>query len=164
MILRWSLFATVMLATGVAFAQNPASSASSSAAAASDKQQTPPPPLTAADKPNLSYAIGYQIGSDFVERKMDIDINAVIRAMQDGYAKRKATISDETMHDLLGRMQYQMYSQAKGEFDKLAGTLEAGKAADLAVLSQDIFTVPLWEIGKTRVVMTMVGGKTVYAE
>ena len=49
-------------------------------------------------------------------------------------------------------------------FDKLAGTLEAGKAADLAVLSQDIFTVPPWEIGKTRVVMTMVGGKTVYAE
>ena len=127
MILRWSLFAAAMLATGVAFAQNPTSAApaSSSAAASSEKQQTPPAPLTAADKPNLSYAIGYQIGSDFVERKMDIDINAVIRAMQDGYAKRKATISDETMHDLLGRMQYQMYSQAKGEFDKLAGTNKA---------------------------------------
>jgi predicted amidohydrolase YtcJ len=42
------------------------------------------------------------------------------------------------------------------------GTLEAGKLADLAVLSQDIFTVPLETIGKTRVVTTMVGGKIVH--
>ena len=46
--------------------------------------------------------------------------------------------------------------------DRLVGTLEAGKLADLAVLSQDIFSVPLESIGKTRVVTTMVGGKIVY--
>ena len=46
--------------------------------------------------------------------------------------------------------------------DKQVGTLEAGKLADLAVLSQDIFAVPLETIGKTRVVTTMVGGKIVY--
>ena len=42
------------------------------------------------------------------------------------------------------------------------GTLEAGKDADLAVLSQDIFSVPHDQIGATHVVMTMVGGKVVY--
>jgi predicted amidohydrolase YtcJ len=42
------------------------------------------------------------------------------------------------------------------------GTLEVGKLADLAVLSQDIFAVPLETIGQTRVVTTMVGGKIVY--
>jgi predicted amidohydrolase YtcJ len=42
------------------------------------------------------------------------------------------------------------------------GTLEAGKLADLAVLSQDIFAARLEDIGKTRVTMTLVGGKTVY--
>jgi len=42
------------------------------------------------------------------------------------------------------------------------GTLEVGKLADLAVLSQDIFTVPAESIGKTRVVITMVGGKIVF--
>jgi predicted amidohydrolase YtcJ len=47
--------------------------------------------------------------------------------------------------------------------DDRVGTLEAGKLADLAVLSQDIFTVPLETIGKTRVVTTMVGGKIVYS-
>jgi predicted amidohydrolase YtcJ len=46
--------------------------------------------------------------------------------------------------------------------DKQVGTLETGKLADLAVLSQDIFTVPLESVGKTRVLTTMVGGKIVY--
>jgi hypothetical protein len=46
--------------------------------------------------------------------------------------------------------------------DKEVGTLEVGKLADLAVLSQDIFAIPLETIGKTRVVTTMVGGKIVY--
>jgi predicted amidohydrolase YtcJ len=47
-------------------------------------------------------------------------------------------------------------------FDKQVGTLEVGKLADLAVLSQDIFSVPPDTIGKTRVLTTMVGGKIVY--
>ena len=48
--------------------------------------------------------------------------------------------------------------------DDRIGTLEPGKEADLAVLSQDIFAVPHDEIGKTRVLMTMVGGKVVFSE
>jgi predicted amidohydrolase YtcJ len=46
--------------------------------------------------------------------------------------------------------------------DDRVGTLEAGKLADLAVLSQDIFRADPLAIGKTRVTMTMVGGKIVY--
>jgi predicted amidohydrolase YtcJ len=42
------------------------------------------------------------------------------------------------------------------------GTLEVGKLADLAVLSQDIFAVSPEAIGKTRVTLTLIGGKTVY--
>ena len=42
------------------------------------------------------------------------------------------------------------------------GTLEPGKEADLAVLSQDIFSIAHEEIGKTKVWMTMVGGKIVF--
>lgn len=114
MIFRWSMIAAGLLAAGAAFAQG------SDSAAAGQAPQTPPAPLTAADKPNLSYAIGFQIGNDFVERKLDIDLNQVIRAMQDGYAKRKPTVSEDTMHDLLGRMQYQLYTKAKTEFDKIA--------------------------------------------
>ena len=47
--------------------------------------------------------------------------------------------------------------------DDKRGTLEAGKFADLAVLSADYLTAPVKEIGKIRSVLTMVGGKVVYA-
>jgi predicted amidohydrolase YtcJ len=42
------------------------------------------------------------------------------------------------------------------------GTLEAGKLADLAILSQDIFSVSTEEMAKTESVLTLVGGKVVY--
>jgi predicted amidohydrolase YtcJ len=42
------------------------------------------------------------------------------------------------------------------------GTLVPGKEADLAVLSQDIFSAPAGGIAKIHVVMTMVGGKVVF--
>ena len=42
------------------------------------------------------------------------------------------------------------------------GTLEAGKLADLVVLSKDIMQVPPSEILTARVRMTMVGGEIVY--
>lgn len=42
------------------------------------------------------------------------------------------------------------------------GTLEQGKLADLAMLSQDIFTVPLPELPRTQSVLTIVGGKVIY--
>ncbi len=47
--------------------------------------------------------------------------------------------------------------------DDRRGTLEAGKFADLAVLSADYMTAPVKEIGKIKSVLTMVGGKVVYA-
>jgi hypothetical protein len=43
------------------------------------------------------------------------------------------------------------------------GTLEPGKLADLAVLSQDIFQVRLQDLPKTEAVLTMVGGQIAYA-
>jgi hypothetical protein len=46
--------------------------------------------------------------------------------------------------------------------EKDKGTLESGKLADLVVLSQDIFKVPLDAVARTESVLTMVGGKIVY--
>ena len=47
--------------------------------------------------------------------------------------------------------------------DDKRGTLEPGKFADLAVLSADYLTAPVKEIGKIRSLLTMVGGKVVFA-
>ena len=43
------------------------------------------------------------------------------------------------------------------------GSLEVGKLADLAVLSADYLTVPTDEIGRIESVLTLLGGKVVYA-
>jgi predicted amidohydrolase YtcJ len=52
---------------------------------------------------------------------------------------------------------------AYAEFqEQQKGTLAPGKLADLAVLSQDIFTVPLPALPGTVSELTMVGGKVVY--
>jgi predicted amidohydrolase YtcJ len=54
-------------------------------------------------------------------------------------------------------------TSAYAEFaEKDKGSLEPGKLADLAVLSQDIFTVAAPDLPKTESVLTMVGGKIVY--
>jgi predicted amidohydrolase YtcJ len=54
-------------------------------------------------------------------------------------------------------------TSAYAEFaEKDKGSLEPGKLADLAVLSQDIFSVPTAELPNTQSLLTMVGGKAVY--
>jgi predicted amidohydrolase YtcJ len=44
------------------------------------------------------------------------------------------------------------------------GSLEPGKYADLAVLSDDYMTVPVEKVGDLHSLLTMVGGKVVYSE
>ena len=46
--------------------------------------------------------------------------------------------------------------------EKLRGTIETGKLADLTILSADIMTIPHAEILKTRCVMTVINGEIVF--
>jgi len=46
--------------------------------------------------------------------------------------------------------------------EKLRGSIETGKLADLTILSADIMTIPEPEILKTRCVMTVINGEIVY--
>jgi predicted amidohydrolase YtcJ len=55
------------------------------------------------------------------------------------------------------------YGSAFAEFaEKQKGRLAVGQLADMAVLSQDIFTVPPPELPKTTSLLTLIGGKIVY--
>ena len=54
---------------------------------------------------------------------------------------------------------------AYAEFaDSYKGTLTPGKVADLAVLSQDIFTIPAQQSPSTKSVLTIIDGKIVYQQ
>jgi predicted amidohydrolase YtcJ len=56
-------------------------------------------------------------------------------------------------------------TNAFAEFkEKQKGTLSKGMLADLAVLSQDIFTIPPMQLMGTRSVLTMIDGQIVYEE
>ena len=55
------------------------------------------------------------------------------------------------------------HGAAFAEFqEKEKGTLAVGMLADLAMLSQDIFTVPAEALPATTSVLTIVGGRVVY--
>jgi predicted amidohydrolase YtcJ len=57
---------------------------------------------------------------------------------------------------------YTLNAAFAGRREKTEGSLEPGKLADLIVLSQDLFKIEPSKIGETKVLLTIVGGKTVY--
>lgn len=75
---------------------------------------------TTTDKGKLSYAIGYEIGRDFQERKMEVDLNTVLRAIQDGYAKKNPAVAEDAMKEQLGKMREKMMAEAKTKYEQLA--------------------------------------------
>jgi len=57
---------------------------------------------------------------------------------------------------------YTLGAAFAGRREKTEGSIEAGKLADFIVLDRDLFKIEPSEIGKTEVLLTMVGGKVVY--
>jgi len=57
---------------------------------------------------------------------------------------------------------YTMGSAYAGGDEKIKGSIEVGKLADLVALSADIFMIDPVEIEKTKVVMTIFDGKVIY--
>lgn len=112
--LRCTLFGMLLLFAGAAAAQGKAS------------------PSARPDKAKLSYAIGYQIGSQFADGKPDVDIPVLIKAIEDAYAKRRPGVSMQDMHQQLQRLNQQMHDEALAEFKRIAATNEHKSAAYLA--------------------------------
>lgn len=89
---------------------------------------------TTSEKGKLSYSLGFQIGKDFTERGIAVDINTVIKAMQDGYAKRAPVVAEAQMRETLSAFQTKMMGEAKAEYDKVAS---ANKAKSDQFLAQN---------------------------
>jgi predicted amidohydrolase YtcJ len=69
-------------------------------------------------------------------------------------------------HNLLDRTEALRLYTAGGAWmsseETRKGTLEAGRLADLVVLSHDYFSIPVDEVKNVEALLTMVGGKVVY--
>lgn len=114
-----SIFAVLALAVvPAALAQTPPPA--TQAGQAQQQQARPAAAAVAVDKNKVSYAIGYEIGRDFIDKKMDVDINQVIRALQDGYAKRTPAVPEADMRAQLGAMREKMVGEARVKFEAMA--------------------------------------------
>lgn len=104
---RWMIAALLTACAGGVLAQGAAPAAAPAAAPTIDRNK-------------VSYAIGYEIGKDFVEKKMDVDLQTVIRAIQDGYAKRQPAVPEDQMREAMGVMREKMLAEARTRFEALA--------------------------------------------
>jgi len=84
------------------------------------KPAAAPAAAAPADKATLSYAIGYDMARDLAERKVDLDINTLIRAIQDGYAKKPPTMPGDKLAAALSQFQKKMAEQERAEFERVS--------------------------------------------
>ncbi|MGC2198311.1 MAG: amidohydrolase family protein [Terriglobales bacterium] len=87
--------------------------------------------------------------------------NAVTRQTRDGnppggfVPKERISLEDAIRGYTLG-------AAMGGHREQSEGSLEPGKLADQIVISHDLFKIEPTKIGKTQVLLTMVGGKVAY--
>lgn len=97
------------------------------AASVSAQTAPAPKPVTPAstpagpiDKAALAYAMGYQYGRSLADQAPGLDVMAVARALQDGYAKKNPTIAPEKLTATMQAYQKQMETEAKAKFDQVS--------------------------------------------
>ncbi|MFN3963854.1 FKBP-type peptidyl-prolyl cis-trans isomerase N-terminal domain-containing protein [Silanimonas lenta] len=115
----------VALAAAVATAAT--AQAPANAGAQQAPQQIPQP-----DKNTLSYALGFDAGYSIVNAKADVDINQVIRGLQDAYNKRQPAYPEENMARAVAWLQQKVQQEAMAEFQKAATENKAKSDAFLA--------------------------------
>ena len=119
------------------------------------------PPIVTA----LKMGIPMGSGTD-AHRVMSYNPFVSLRWMLDG--KTAGGIAMRGPEELPSRIEaLRLYTQGSAWFsfdEKARGSLAAGQLADLAVLSKDYLTVPTEEIGGIVSLLTMVGGRVVYAD
>lgn len=57
---------------------------------------------------------------------------------------------------------YTLNAAFANHVDDVSGSLQVGKSADLIVLDQDVFKVPVTDIGRTKVLTTLIAGEAVH--
>ena len=91
-------------------------------------EQTTPAP----NKNDLSYALGYDLGRNLVESGEAVDINTVIKALQEGYGKKEPTVAVTQLRTAVEAMQKRQMEKAKAAFDKASAENKTKSDAFLA--------------------------------
>lgn len=74
----------------------------------------------APDRKQVSYAIGYRIGSEFADGRPDVDLPTVIKAIRDAHAGHAPTVPFPVMEQQLEALGRQVHRQALEKFQRMA--------------------------------------------
>jgi len=77
---------------------------------------------TSSEKGKLSYALGYDLGRNVVESGEPVDLNTIIKGLQEGYAKKPPSVPVDQLRTAVQSMQKRQADRAKAEWDKAAAT------------------------------------------
>jgi peptidylprolyl isomerase len=80
---------------------------------------------TTTEKGKLSYALGYDLGRNAVESGEQVDVNTIVKGLQDGYAKKQPSVPVDQLRTAVQNMQQRQQAKAKAEWDKAASTNKA---------------------------------------
>ena len=75
---------------------------------------------TSTEKGKLSYALGYDLGRNAVESGEQVDINTIIKGLQDGYSKKQPSVPVDQLRTAVQNMQQRQQAKAKAAWDKAA--------------------------------------------
>lgn len=90
---------------------------------------------TTSEKGKLSYAIGFNTGVELAEltaRGEAVDVNTVIKAIQDAYAKKQPAVPVDQLKAAVENMQKRQQAKMEAEFAKLSTDNKAKSDAFLA--------------------------------
>ncbi len=102
---------------------------------------------TTSERGKLSYAIGFNTGVELAElaaRGEQVDVNTVIKAIQDAYAKKQPAVPVEELKTAVENMQKRQQAKLEAEFARLASENKAQSDAFLAQnrAKQGVQTLP----------------------
>jgi peptidylprolyl isomerase len=87
---------------------------------------------TSTEKGKLSYALGYDLGRNAAESGEPLDINAMVKGLQEGYAKKAPSVPVDDLRTAVQNMQKRQAEKAKAEWDKASAANKTRSEAFLA--------------------------------
>jgi peptidylprolyl isomerase len=84
------------------------------------------------EKGKLSYALGYDLGRNLADSGEPVDLNTLIKALQDGYAKKQPGVPVEQLRTAVEAMQQRQMAKAKAAFEKMSADNKKASDAFLA--------------------------------
>src|SRR5690625_1553546 len=107
--------AVLLLLCGLCFVLPSAAWAATPAAATTTAGAQHPALAPGLDRHDLSYAIGYRIGSQLSDDRPKVDMPTLLRGIKAAYARQPPTVSMSVMQHQLHVLAQQMHRQARSE-------------------------------------------------